>query len=536
MKQCIRLRGISDEIKGKTWESEALLRAGRLGSLEIVLDDTSVSRRHAELRFAPPTGWVVRDLESTNGTFLNGHRLTSERPVRAKDIVQFGKVALLIDAAETGVQAGPPQIVDQILVEATSSSSWEDAQQKLIYDKNHTLRPDQQLLALMRAGHHLKHIEKEDELLSSILHDAVHVLNAQRGAIVLAEGPEQSLKIRALANGFGETRAGRFHYSQKIAQRCFANGESYLCRSVNDDPELAAAQSIADGEMSSVLCVLLRTPRRSLGVLHLDRTLWQQQFTEEDLHLADALAASVSLGIEAASLLRKQRDLFRNTISVLAQLVEGKDEYTGRHIQRVTEYAVMLGKQLGRSEDELEQLRMGTPMHDIGKIKIPDSILQKPGKLDPEEFAIMKTHTTEGAKVLEAIPEMQSVIPIVKHHHERWDGSGYPDHLAGEAIPLFARIVSVVDAFDAMTTDRPYSKARTPEVAFAEIQRMSGTQFDPQCVAAFLAIQAQIIEFMKNEHQTAVVPGPPKSTSTGGSTLAAPAFAPSTATASAMPK
>src|SRR3954468_8753543 len=95
VKQCIRLRGISDDIKGKVWESDALLRAGRLGSLEIVLDDTSVSRRHAEVRYAPPAGWIVRDLESTNGTYLNGQRLAGERPVRMKDIVQFGKVALM---------------------------------------------------------------------------------------------------------------------------------------------------------------------------------------------------------------------------------------------------------------------------------------------------------------------------------------------------------------------------------------------------------------------------------------------------------
>src|SRR4029078_4147901 len=108
--------------------------------------------------------------------------------------------------------------------------------------------------------------------------------------------------------------------------------------------------------MASVLCVLLRTPRRSLGVLHLDRTLWQKPFTDEDLHLADALAAHVSAGIEAATLLHKQRDLFLNTISVLAQLVEGKDEYTGGHIQRVTGYALMLGRQLGLPDIELERL------------------------------------------------------------------------------------------------------------------------------------------------------------------------------------
>jgi HD-GYP domain-containing protein (c-di-GMP phosphodiesterase class II) len=507
VKQCIRLRGISDEIKGKTWESDALLRAGRLGSLEIVLDDTSVSRRHAEVRYAPPAGWIVRDLESTNGTYLNGQRLAGERPVRMKDIVQFGKVALMVDAAENGATPDQPQIVDQILVEATSNSSWEDAQQNLVYDKNHTLRPGDQLIALLRAGHHLIHIEKEDELLDSILHDAVHVLDAQRGAIVLAEGPEQKLKIRSLANGLSEGQTGRFHYSHKIAQRCFARGESYLCSSVNDDPELAAAQSIADGAMSSVLCVLLRTPRRSLGVLHLDRTLWQKPFTDEDLHLADALAAHVSAGIEAATLLRKQRDLFLNTISVLAQLVEGKDEYTGGHIQRVTGYAVMLGRQLGLPDIDLERLQTGTPLHDIGKIAIDDAILRKPEKLTPEEFEQMKKHTTAGAKVLEHVPELHPIIPIVKHHHERWDGSGYPDGLKGEGIPLLARIVSVVDTFDAMTSDRPYVKARTPEIAFQEIEKMSGKQFDPQCAAAFLAIQDKVIEMMRTEHQTAVVSG-----------------------------
>ena len=120
MKQCIRLRGISDEIKGKSWEADGQLRAGRLGSLEIVLDDSSVSRRHAEMRYQPGVGWMLRDLESTNGTFLNGVRLgPAEKPLRPKDIVQFGKVALMVEATENGAPAanGEP-VVDQIMVEA----------------------------------------------------------------------------------------------------------------------------------------------------------------------------------------------------------------------------------------------------------------------------------------------------------------------------------------------------------------------------------------------------------------------------------
>ena len=367
------------------------------------------------------------------------------------------------------------------------------------------MRPGDQLKALLRAGHHLVHMESEEELLHSILNDAVHVLDAQRGAIVLAEGPENELKLKALATGRGEN-ASRFNFSKALAKRCFNQGQSILCSSVNDDPELAAAQSIADGAMASVLCVLLRTPRKALGVLHLDRTLWQKPFSEEDLNLADALAAHVSMGIEAAQLLQKQRELFRGTIKLAAALVEDRDEYTGGHIQRVTNYAVMLGRQLGLSDIELDRLETGTPLHDIGKIKIPDAILGKPGKLTAEEFEIMKTHTTEGAKVIERImPDLVAIVPIIKHHHERWDGTGYPDKLAGDAIPLMARIVSVVDTFDAMTTDRPYSPARPPQVAFAEIEKMSGRQFDPQCAAAFLAIQAQIIDSMRVDHQTAIV-------------------------------
>jgi putative nucleotidyltransferase with HDIG domain len=306
---------------------------------------------------------------------------------------------------------------------------------------------------------------------------------------------------------------GRFHFSQRLAQRCFVRGESVLCCSVSDDPELAAAQSIADGAMASVLCVLLRTPRNRVGILHLDRSYWQKPFSEDDLHLADALAANVSAGIECAQLLRKQRDLFRNTITVLAQAVEMKDEYTGGHTSRVTNYALMLGRQLGLDKKDLELIEIGTPLHDIGKIGVDDAILRKPGKLTPEEWEEMKKHTTKGAAIVSTIPDLIPITPIVRNHHERWDGQGYPDKLAGEDINQLARIVAVVDAFDAMTTARPYhlGKVRTPEDGFAELQRMSGKQFDPKCAAAFCELQGQITEIMRGDRQTTMVNQTPPS-------------------------
>jgi len=500
MKRVLRLRGISGPTKGKVWESKSILRAGRLASLEIVLDDSSVSRRHAEVRLAADEIWYVHDLESTNGTYVNGVRLgKTEQAIKARDVIQFGKVATLAEFVEATVE-GPPS--DQLVVTAAKKSSFDDSIKHIAFDRNSMPRAGEQLLALLRAGHHLVHLESEDALLDSILNDCVSVLDAQRGAIVLSEGDsaEPRLRLRSLAVGQGEPK-GRFHFSKRLTARCFAKGESVLYTNVLEEKELAT-NSIADGSMSSVLCVLLRTPRKKLGVLHLDRGCLQAPFNEDDLFLADALAAHVSAGIECASLLKKQRDLFLRTITTLAQMVELRDKYTGGHTQRVTKYALMIAAALELTDDQIDLVKLGTPLHDIGKIGISDEILQAPRRLTASEFATMQTHATLGAEYLLGIPELHPIIPIVRSHHERWDGTGYPDRLAKEDIPLMARVVAVADAFDAMTSHRPYhenKRGRDPSEAFAEVERQSGRQFDPRCAAAFLSIREQVIASMTEE-------------------------------------
>ncbi len=496
MKRTIRLRGISGEIKGQTWESETLLRAGRLASLEIVLDDSSVSRRHAEVRHSDD-GWAVRDLESTNGTYVNGVRIgPTEQPLRPRDIVQFGKVALIVEVNDA-TPDGPPS--NQHIV-AAAASTFDDGIRRIAFDRNQMPRAGEQLFALLRAGHHFVNMQGEDQLLDAVLNDAVSVLEAQRGAIVLAEGEgsEPKLRLRALAVGNGEP-PGRFHFSKKLTNRCYAGGVSLLYSTLTGDDETRVTQSIADGAMASVLCVLLRTPRKRLGVLHLDRSFAQDPFTEDDLFLADALAAHVSAAIESAQLLKKQRELFLKTIMILAEAVELRDAYTGGHTQRVTKYATMIAEKLELPDDQIELVKMGCPLHDIGKIGIDDAILKKEGKLTADEYAKMQKHTTMGAEILQTIGEMQPIIPIVRSHHERWDGTGYPDRLAGEDIPFLARIVAVADAFDAMTSNRPYhenKKGKPPAWAFAEVEKQSGRQFDPRCAAAFLSIREPILRTM----------------------------------------
>lgn len=175
-------------------------------------------------------------------------------------------------------------------------------------------------------------------------------------------------------------------------------------------------------------------------------------------------------------------------ISSLAMAINAKDSTTSQHVNRVREYATGLGQKLNVTPDELQAVRIASLLHDIGKIGIPERILCKPGKLTSEEFAIMKTHVEIGAAILEQIQFPWPVVPIVMGHHERWDGLGYPKCLRGEEIPIGARIISLVDVYDALTSERPYRKAMSKEQAIQMLSSNSGTQFDPRVVETFIAL------------------------------------------------
>jgi putative nucleotidyltransferase with HDIG domain len=192
----------------------------------------------------------------------------------------------------------------------------------------------------------------------------------------------------------------------------------------------------------------------------------------------------------------KQSEMLLSTIEKLARAVQLRDAYTGDHSQRVTAFAILLGQQCSLSKEDLELIRIGTPLHDIGKIGIDDAILRKPDRLTQQEFEIMKTHTTKGVELIQPIPDLRSILPIVRSHHERWDGHGYPDGLEGEEVHRLARIVAVAEAFDAMVFDTPYRQGQPVEIAFAEIEKEQGRQFAPEVVTAFLQIREKVVEQM----------------------------------------
>jgi putative nucleotidyltransferase with HDIG domain len=209
----------------------------------------------------------------------------------------------------------------------------------------------------------------------------------------------------------------------------------------------------------------------------------------------------------ASSMLKRQTDQLRKrskdlmaayakleessleAIESLNATVEAKDPYTAGHSLRVQRIAVAIGEELDLPKSRLDPLRLGALFHDIGKLAVPDAVLTKPARLTDDEFELIKRHSEDGARIVDKFGPLRATVPIILHHHERWDGRGYPERIAGEEIPLEASIVGLADAWDAMTTDRPYHRALTVEEAFAQVREGRGTQFAPAVVDAFFAAQ-----------------------------------------------
>lgn len=214
-----------------------------------------------------------------------------------------------------------------------------------------------------------------------------------------------------------------------------------------------------------------------------------------------------SLREKSASLkstLTRLQDTYLMTIEALAAAVEARDPYTHGHTQRVGDYAVILGQAMGCDENEIAAIKRASVLHDIGKIGIEDHILRKQARLDPEEEMRMQRHPVIGVDMLKGIDFLDPVLPLIRHHHERWDGHGYPDAVREDEIPLGARILAVADAVDAMTSDRPYRAARTFEYAKGEILKGSGTHFDPEVVTAFIKSQREIEQLLSEAPQNEV--------------------------------
>ncbi len=337
-----------------------------------------------------------------------------------------------------------------------------------------------------------------DEVVSRTIEYTPEVFDSEAASLLLLDPQRDELYFTVATGEKGErVKEIRLKVGQGVAGWVAEHREPLIVNDTKKDERFFRAADEKSGFVTrNILCVPVLLKEELTGVLEVLNKK-TGDYTEEDLMLLRALSDQVAVALENARLYKELKETFYSTVETLAEMIELRDPYTGGHTQRVKDYCLIIGKKLGLDRDTLEQLQLAAVLHDVGKIGVRDAVLLKQARLNDEEFRLMTQHAEFGAKVLEHIRSLEDVIPGIKYHHERFDGRGYPEGLKDGDIPLIARIISVADTYDAMTTTRPYRKGLSPEVAVEELKKNAGTQFDPVVVDAF--VQAYEEGLIKNE-------------------------------------
>ncbi len=326
-----------------------------------------------------------------------------------------------------------------------------------------------------------------DEMLSRVVFLIRRLIPANVGCVILLE-PDGSLLRYGYGWGLGMKKGEVLPLEDWTGSQCIKSGKSIVRTDIQEEKGLTKIDKmlISTGVRSDVYVPIL-SKGAGVGFLCLG-SYRVAGFTMEDVQNAENLSNQISIALENTKLLTDLEDMFVSVVKALASAIDAKSPWTKGHSERVTKYAVMIAEKMGIDAADIEKLRLGGFLHDIGKIGTFDVILDKPGKLTEEEFELVKLHPAKGEEILSHIKQFNDVIPVIRHHHERWDGAGYPDGLKGEEIPLLARILCVADSYDSMTADRPYRSSPGIEYAVSEFIRCSGTQFDAKVVETFVEI------------------------------------------------
>ncbi len=287
-------------------------------------------------------------------------------------------------------------------------------------------------------------------------------------------------------------RLGKAARRPLILNRSHTSGPTWAYPTVR---ELACAPIMQGGQIEGWLLAINHTGAAGDQLC---------EFGSAELRLLDSVSAILAIHRHNTGLFLQQGDLFASSVRALTSAIDAKDRYTHGHSERVARYAVCLAEEMGLSKEQLDTIYLGGLLHDIGKIGIDDQVLNKPGQLTPEEYEHIKKHPQLGYDILRGVRQLQKILPIVLHHHESWDGSGYPHGLAGESTPLLARITAVADAFDAMSSDRPYRRGMPDEKLDKIMQEGAGRQWDPNVIDAFFACRNKIRQAGKDEQIGAV--------------------------------
>jgi hypothetical protein len=349
------------------------------------------------------------------------------------------------------------------------------------------------LLYLYKTGEAIRSTLDLTDVLEQTAYDAAVFARAQLGIAVVVEEGTNDLIVNASYDSFSDTRS---QHHRKVDEwhmrRCAATGESVLAEEatlpygplLGFEPKLKGPVRLA--------CVAINGRDRVIALFMVVRLWGLGPFTPADIKMLEEMAAQASMSVEQAVLFTKLRSYaqeietgYDSTLKVLSAALDTRDQDTHGHSERVARLTVALAREMGVPNERLVDMERGALLHDVGKIGVPDAVLRKRDELDDGEWEAMQKHPLLAGLMVSKVGFLEGALPILLYHHEKYDGSGYPFGLQGAAIPLEARVFTVVDAFDAMTSDRPYRTAMPVEDAMSEIRRNAGLQFDPEVVEAF---------------------------------------------------
>jgi putative nucleotidyltransferase with HDIG domain len=405
-------------------------------------------------------------------------------------VLQAQVLSLIRDLSGTGKKLS--KNVRQELLEVTKVLN---SLQVAVGDVNEQLHS---LKALADIGHVVNSSLDLTTVLNRVMDTIIQLTGGERIFLMLKD-PQGELEMMVARNWEREAINPNEHeFSRTVVSRVVERGEAVLTTNAQADPRFERTVSVILHSLRSILCVPLEVKDQLIGVIYVDNRIREGQFNEGHRTILSAFANQAAVALENARLFGELSVSYDQTLEALITALEVRDRETEGHTQRVTLFTLEIAKKLGMSDEALLDIRRGGLMHDIGKIGVPDSILLKPGKLTQEEWDVMRGHADAGLRMLNEIRFLEGAGDIIGSHHEHYDGQGYPRGLVGEKIPLGARIFAVADAFDAITSDRPYREAQSYEFAKHEILRCKGKQFDPSVVEAFLSITEEEWEALRS--------------------------------------
>ncbi len=474
---------------------------GRGNDNHICIVDMAASKNHCEV-IRSGDHYYIKDLRSKNGTYLNGVKLT---PKQFMDLppgseIKIGSTLMhvgmeereeedTVDLDEEKLKAmpEPAPAMGSPTGYMSVSGGRPAARMRKMRERTipFTFDSGRNVAAIYKVLSIVGSTADQDFLMRKSVDLILEIIEAERGFLFLSEQIEDENLLPAVARTVKtEGEVPLASISRSVLRAVLDEGSPVLCTEVAGDQRFSGTDSLVSYSIQSVLCAPIKSREGVLGLLYFDTTSTTKLLKREDLELITALGIQIGIIMENMDLVSGYQDIFVSLSAAMIGMLEAAYEGYEGHSRRVAGLSLALADDLGLSQRQKESIHLSALLHDVGLYSISPQLLNKPAAFGPDETAAVRVHPEQGSAVVGRIRTFDRIVDGILHHHERWDGSGYPGGLKGEAIPVAARVIAVAEVFDALTSPRPHRKAMREDDVVREIVKGSGTFFDPRVVKA----------------------------------------------------